>query len=340
MNTLTRFWFVTVFMVAPAMVTTPDALADTVWFKNGDRISGEIKSLDGGKLVLQTPYGGALSLDWSAISTLESDHELVLRDGKLGAEYLAKLRVSDPGHVVVADRIRQQAVPLARISRFVRPKPRLPDLSWTGNAIAGIHLKKASTRTDDYNLAFNGKASHGMWRHDFGGTYDRETEHSTVNTDNYALRYSLDHFISQRYFWQGRLIFKRDWVEDLAKQSAIGTGPGYQFWDDELGAFSLALLLGRVNYLYSNREADHFNATGLRWDYRRFIFGQRLELFARGEFARSLDRAIFSLDADTGLRYKLTDWATLNLSYGHDQVSGTRDSLNERRFSTGLGVTW
>ncbi|WP_413725090.1 DUF481 domain-containing protein [Sodalis sp. RH16] len=83
-----------------------------------------------------------------------------------------------------------------------------------------------------------------------------------------------------------------------------------------------------------------FSAAGIRWDYGRFIFGKRLEFNARGEFVHSLSGDTSSLDADTGIRYKLTDRATLNLSYGHDQVTGTRDSLNERTLTTGLGVIW
>lgn len=210
----------------------------------------------------------------------------------------------------------------------------------SGNANLGVNLKKASTETEDYDLTLNLKASHGMWRHDSSATFNREQEDNSVNTDNYSLRYSLDYFLSEKYFWQGRLIYKRDWVEDLSRQASIGTGPGYQFWDDELGAFSLTSLFGQVDYRYSDHEGDRIYAAGIRWDYLRNIYGQKLQLFARGELNHAIERSIFSLDAETGLRYKLTDWASFNLSYGRNQVSGTRDSLNERRITTGLGVTW
>ncbi|RML93484.1 hypothetical protein APX70_08348, partial [Pseudomonas syringae pv. maculicola] len=54
-------------------------LADTVWLKNGDRLTGTIKVFDGGKLLLQTEYGGAIALDWKQVKTLKSDQPLLIK---------------------------------------------------------------------------------------------------------------------------------------------------------------------------------------------------------------------------------------------------------------------
>ena len=54
-------------------VAASSTLADTVWLKNGDRLTGKIKFYDGGKLLVETDYGGAIALDWKKIATLESD---------------------------------------------------------------------------------------------------------------------------------------------------------------------------------------------------------------------------------------------------------------------------
>ena len=47
--------------------------ADTVWLNNGDRLSGEIILLDGGKLALKTKYAGQVLIAWKDIDTLRSD---------------------------------------------------------------------------------------------------------------------------------------------------------------------------------------------------------------------------------------------------------------------------
>ncbi|XBS68592.1 DUF481 domain-containing protein [Acerihabitans sp. KWT182] len=342
MTPLTRFSPLTLLMTWLIGITLPtvSARADTVYFKNGDRISGDIKSLDRGKLVLQSTYGGLLSLDWSAISTLQSDNPVLVRRGTQGAEYLYTLRPAKPGYVLIMDDSAHDIVPLGTFSQLVKPTPRITGLAWSGNADIGVDLQKSSTRLQNTVLDFNGRLVYGMWRHDITGSYHRETEDAAVNTDNYSARYSLDRFINQGFFWQERIIYKRDWVEDLSRQFALGTGPGYQFWADELSSFSLTALFGRINYLYSDDEQDHFTAAGIRWDYDRFIFGKQLEFYARGEFSRGLSGDIASLDADTGIRYKLTDRTTLHFSYGREQVGGARESLNEQTLSTGLGVIW
>ncbi len=42
-----------------------------------------------------------------------------------------------------------------------------------------------------------------------------------------------------------------------------------------------------------------------------------------------------------GLRYKVTDWASLNLKAEKDLIRGTEDSdLDKTRYTVGFGVTW
>src|SRR3546814_12630921 len=81
--------------------------------------------------------------------------------------------------------------------------------------------------------------------------------------------YTLDRFMTEKAFWQVLLMHRRDWIEDLNRQTAYGTGPGYQFWDNELGAFSMSALLGRVHYGYSDGSSDAAYAASLRSEERR-----------------------------------------------------------------------
>lgn len=43
---------------------------------------------------------------------------------------------------------------------------------------------------------------------------------------------------------------------------------------------------------------------------------------------------------EVGLRYKVTDWASLNMKAEKDIVSGAEGDLDETRYTLGFGVGW
>jgi hypothetical protein len=218
----------------------------------------------------------------------------------------------------------------------------IEDLVWKGNVDLALDYKRADKDTNDYDIDFKTSARHGQWRHTGKGEYNREFQDDVTTTDNWALEYDLDRFITEHWFWQGRLTYKRDKVEDLARQRTVGTGPGYQFWDDELGAFSLGSLVNRTDYEYADGGKDNFYSLAMKWNYNRYLVGKTVEFFTNGELGKPLDGpADYSLDAEMGLRYKVTEWASLNLKAERDVISGDSDSsLSKTRYTAGFGVAW
>ncbi|MBS6032536.1 MULTISPECIES: DUF481 domain-containing protein [Pantoea] len=327
--------------VGLALGWADQAAADTVWLNNGDRLTGTVRYLSDGKLAIETAYAGTVTLDWNVVSTLASENPVNVENKKTGERYQVRLSASDPGYIWVERNEREEKISVKRIDEFMKAKVRTDQLSWTGNIDAGMKVKKASTKTDDYNFSLNTKLAQGKWRHDIGATYNREQENEDVNTDNYSLRYAFDYLFREQFFWQTRATYKRDWVEDLSRQALIGTGPGYQLWDTELSSFSVSILGGAFGYGYSDgREEKHFGAS-VRWSYQRYLLGKSVTLYSNGDVGHSLDDdGVFTLDAEVGLRYTLTSWSTLHLGYHRNLVNGTPDTLNEGTFSTGLGVKW
>ena len=330
----------TLLCLALSMAAT-SALADTVWLKNGDRLTGKIKFYDGGKLLLETDYGGAIALDWSKIATLESDQELLIKENAIVGERAKALEPAESGKVTLANGDAPKTIELASIKQILKPKPLVEDLVWKGNIDASLDYKRAERDTDDYDINLKTQARHGLWRHNAQAEYNREFQDEVVTTDNWGVEYALDRFLTEHWFWQGRLEYKRDQIEDLRRQRTVGSGPGYQFWDNELGAFSVAGLLNRTDYEYANGANDNFYAVSMKWDYNRYLIGKSVELFSDGEVGAPLANAAdYTLDAAVGLRYKLTDWASLNMKAEKDLVSGSEGELDETRYSLGFGVGW
>ncbi|MFI8744919.1 DUF481 domain-containing protein [Pseudomonas sp. NPDC077186] len=317
------------------------AAADTVWLKNGDRLTGTIKFYDGNKLLLETDYGGAIALDWKKIATLESEQALLIKQDDFNGERAKSLQAAEPGKVTLANGDVPKTVELSEIAQIIKPKPLVEDFTWKGNVDLALDYKRAESDTDDYDVDVKTQARHGWWRHNAQAEYNRELKDDVVSTDNWSAEYALDRFLTEQWFWQGRFEYKRDRIEELERQRTLGTGPGYQFWDNELGAFSVATLANRSDYVYSNGEQDRFYALSVKWDYNRYLIGKAVELFSVGEVGKPLEGvADYTLDAEVGLRYKVTDWASLNMKAEKDIVSGAEGELDETRYSLGFGVGW
>ena len=327
-------------LLAVSLCASP-VFADTVWMKNGDRLSGKIKVFDGGKLLLETPYGGSIALDWKQVQTLESDQEMLVKQDAYSGEKAKSLKAAEPGKVTLANGEAPKTVELASIEQIMKPKPLVEDFVWKGNVDVALDYKRAENDTDDYDVRLKTQARHGLWRHNGQAEYNRELRDDVLSTDNWGVEYALDRFLTEQWFWQGRLEYKRDRIEDLRRQRTVGTGPGYQFWDNELGAFSVAGLLNRSDYEYANGESDRFYALSMKWDYNRYLVGKSVELFSTGEVGKPLANvADYTLDAAMGLRYKMTDWASLNMKAEKDLVSGSEGELDETHYSLGFGIGW
>lgn len=315
--------------------------ADTVWMNNGDRLTGEVKELDAERLSLLTPYG-VIALEWHQIEAIESAAEIVARDETARQAYLSRLRPAEDGAAVIAVAQETGLPEAAVIEQVLVPRPFVHKPTWQGSLELGFNYKTASTRTEDYTATVDTELRHASWRHNIYANYLRRTDDAATTAHLFGGNIASDRFLTGTLFWQGRARYKWDQIEEVSQQTALGTGPGYQFWDNETGAFSLSGLMGRLRYDYNDGGSDSFFAASLRWDYKRyFLDSNRLELYSTGELTRPLNSSSdINLDAVVGMRYRMTDWLSWFLSYSRNQISGSRQNLNEKRISTGLGVSW
>ena len=325
-----------------ALAAVPSSLlADTVWLKNGDKLSGTIQLFDSGKLLLQTEYAGSITLDVKKIATLESDRALLVKQNDFVGEHAKSLKPAGQGQVELVNGTAPRVVELASISQMLPPKPLVQDLTWTGSLDFSADYKQAENDIKDYDIDLDTKARHGAWRHGIAAEYNHETKDDERKTDRVELEYDLDRFLTQKFFWQGQLKYSHDRVEDLETQRTVGTGPGYQLWDNELGAFSIAGLFNRNDYVFADGSSEHFNSAAMEWDYKRYLHGKNLELYTQGELgAPFTDEVEYVIDTEAGVRYKLNSWAALSLKAEWDKVASEHGDTNERRYMIGLGVGW
>ena len=134
------------------LIFCPGAFADVVTMTNGDVITGEILTLEGGKLKVKTPYNAALELDWAAVKSVRSDVpvELVLEDER---HVKGTLETSPDGTLQV---VTETAGPVSigAPSLVVGMNP--PVVKWithTGDLMAGLSYLTGNTETASFNVS-------------------------------------------------------------------------------------------------------------------------------------------------------------------------------------------
>lgn len=333
---------------ALATAGTSASYADTVWLNNGDKITGKITLLDGGKLFITTDYAGSVSVAWDKVKTFESDHGLVIQGERYENSVLyPSLKAGETRSVVGAPAGAgqgEQTLALTNIKSIVTAKPLVTDFSWKGNIDAGMSHKKSSTETENYDVTLDTRMRHGTWRHNVDGTYHEATENDVRSTKNASGEYALDKFLDEQWFVQSRYYYKRDWIENIKVNRSFGLGPGYQFWDNDLGAFSLTSLVNSQTFTYQNEaegKEDNFYSAGLKWAYNRYLYSKTIEAFTNGEVGRSFDgTAPIYLKAEGGLRFKLTDWSSLSMRVVRTRIESNQGNVDDTMYTLGLGVGW
>jgi hypothetical protein len=315
------------------------AWADTVWLNNGDRLTGEILLLDGGKLALKTKYAGQVLIAWKDVDTLSSDKPLMLRREGFDTEHSNQLEAADKGMVKVVN-AQTQTIPLVSINRLIPPRTVLKDRVMEGNLDAKLDMKRDTNQSDEWKLKGDSRMEHGRWRHVLSGELERKIKNDDKTADNWQLEYNLDRFITDNWFWRVSAEQEEDEFDFFTRQRSVGTGPGYRFWDNELGRLDV---IAQLNNLRLETEDDRlsFKTASFGWDYKRLLFGTRVELYSTGEVQiPQIDEIDYVLDSEYGLRYRLNEWARLSLLYELDQARGLGQTSSGRRYLLGVGVGW
>lgn len=315
--------------------------ADTVWLKNGDRMTGRILLLDSGKLLLETDYADTITLNIKKIATLETDEPLLVKLDTFTTESSKALRPAPEGSVTLINGDTPKTIALTDIQQLMKPKPIIEDLRWKGHISFSADYKKNENDIRDYDLDINTELRHGLWRHALDTEYDYETKNEAKKTERFEASYALDRFITEKWFWKNKAKYINDHVEELRRQHTYGTGPGYQFWDNEIGAFALSGLINHNKFDFIDGDKKSFNSHTLSWDYNRYISGKSFELYSKGEFGVPFISEInYVFDSEAGVRYKVNSWAAITLKAEWDKVSSQYGDLNDRRYLIGVGVGW
>jgi putative salt-induced outer membrane protein YdiY len=139
-------------MVALFLLAAIGAAEDEVKLKNGDRLTGKVTSLAGGKLILETAHSGPLKIDWSQVVSVKTDNPVKVRlatkeelEGKLSPGADGRLKIETQGAAAPVE------VDPAKVTHFNKPPTQ-----WHGSVTASGKATDGNTHVRSFLIAGEG----------------------------------------------------------------------------------------------------------------------------------------------------------------------------------------
>jgi putative salt-induced outer membrane protein YdiY len=317
---------------------TATALADEVFLKNGNHLSGAIVSMSEGKLVLETEFAGRLTIDWAQVERLstEAPLTLVLADGST----LRGIPAPDetPGRL----KLRAEAVPVELpLVMAINPQAE-PPVKFSGRINVG--LNKASGNTDQENGHVDAEFIARTTNHRFtvGGAYNRASDNNRKSEDNANGYSQYNFFLTDKLYLYLNGSAERDTFKDINLRTTVGPGVGYQFFEGELMNLSIEAGPSYIRTDYDQAE-DEDSASG-RWGVKfdRFFFEKLFQYYFSNEgYVSASDTRDVFMFTRTGLRFPIRGGLSLNAGFEWDwdntPAEGTDKSDYRYILSVGYG---
>lgn len=321
--------------------------ADNIFLKNGDTISGTISIIDSNKILVETDYAGEIRINLDNVKSFTVNSPSLIKN-KILTQWTSidSIEGSTDGEIILIKDFHKENVAITNDLILSKDKiNKITALSRenkiTGSLNAGAAYNKGSSTNEKYSIDGNVNIANDVWRHNLSGAMLRNKDDSNVSTYYYNLGYDLDHFITPAFFWRSTVNYQHDWIEDIKEKTGIGTGPGWQVWNDELSALSFTTLLSYQNLRYRHDGSANYLQGALGWDYNQYLFAKKISVYTKGHIGRSFDNDV-SLDFNgkIGLMYNFTDSINLNANIVKEKIKGERGDSNNTNYTFGMGYRW
>lgn len=303
----TFFWFY------PASIS-----ADEVRLKNGDRITGNIVSMENDELVLKTSYAGKITVKWEEVANFSTDGniDVVFTDGTRLKGATAK---PDDGKVAF---YIKQAQPLTFDPdqvKAINPKPPEPSVKLSGYANVGINVSKGNSDTETYHADGQFVATTVKNRFTAGVEYDFKKDDNKTTEDKSRAYTKYDHFLDEKWYFLVNLSLDRDRIADLNLKTTAGAGVGYRFFNTPVTNLSLEVGPSYVNKDYELAKDESFAAARWALNFDRYFLDKTVQFFHFHEGLLGLeDTEEVSVLSRTGFRVPVYKQFKATLQYNFD----------------------
>jgi putative salt-induced outer membrane protein YdiY len=330
--------------------------ADTVVLKNGDRLTGTVVKLDGGKLTLKTAYADAIVIAWDQVTSLATTTALVLPTPK-GNLSVTGVERSTAGLVVTTPSGPSTLDP-ATVTVLRSPADQQAyeaslhpswGHAWAGAANVSLALTRGNSDTATFGAGVTAARTTltdktSLYANTIYATNGNSIPTTSANSTAGGIRY--DHNLNPRTFAFGSGDFLSNALQDLDLRAIVGGGFGWHASKTPKQTFDV---LGGVVWTHEDYSAttvapsttNSFPALDLGEQYTRKLGAASLFTEQANVYPdlSSLGQVQFTLNSTFSTKIgKMFNWVT---TFGDNYTSfppaGTLK--NDVVLTTGLGIT-
>ncbi len=319
--------------------------ADTIVFKSGSRLDGEVVRILGGEITFKSDDVGEVKIKQEKVASIETAKPSTVQyNDRTTAEGIVAMK--DGNYTLAGKPLDMGNV------KAVNPEAE----AWHGSANLSANTARGNTRSE--KVAFIADANRRWEKDRFTGNFgyffaqngtDRDNKKKTE--DRIELAAQEDHFWSTSVYSYLNGKYERDGINNLQYRYRLGTGLGYQWLEgyehEATGTWSFNQEAG-LTYIkekYEHATDDdrlafryaHHLAWTPRW-CKDLAFTHNLEYLPDTDSWSEH----YLIDADAGFAYAFSAaWqfmGKIEWDYNSAPVAGTKSS--DFRYTLGLGYKW
>ncbi|MGE4286579.1 MAG: YdiY family protein [Phycisphaerae bacterium] len=214
------------------LVLSPLLYADVIYLSNGDRLTGDIKTMINGSMVLDSALAGEITIALENVSSFETEApiELHLADGSKLNQPVSK---SSDGSIETkeTDLLKAQKVSISSISAVNPPAPEVP--RWKGDIVGGVTVSNGNTEKKTYNFSAKASKRTEFDRLSLSADLGKSEEQEDTTENWWKTKAKYDYFLSKKLYsyLDGR--YETDKIANLERRILIGGGFGYQWIESD-----------------------------------------------------------------------------------------------------------
>lgn len=227
-------WFVMLIMsVIPTVYV--GAADDIILLKNGDRITGKIRSLESDQIEIATSYAGTIRIGVGEIRRLQPAMPLSVTVHK-DVTVPEEVGERDGDYVMVKELSTDGPLRLEDIKAIG-----VKTLYQRGNINLGGNHTSGNSSTNALNASATYLFRERWHRVQMNGNFNRGEANGRLAAENATATMAYDYLFSRQVFLSGQLLEEHDRFQDLTLRSTTTVALGYYFFDRTKHALSIGV---------------------------------------------------------------------------------------------------